>query len=83
LKTEHPKIFIGKIATYSAEEVSNILSNFQTAVAENSETKIRTLFNYFLPEAKIAEKEKIEQIALNKPEEKFYPQASQLGLAEK
>jgi FlaA1/EpsC-like NDP-sugar epimerase len=83
LKTEHPKIFIGKIATYSAEEVSNILSNFQTAVAENSETKIRALFNYFLPEAKIAEKEKIEQIALNKPEEKFYPQASQLGLAEK
>jgi FlaA1/EpsC-like NDP-sugar epimerase len=55
LKTQHPKIFIGKIAEYSAEEVAQILSNFETAVTESSETKIRALFNHFLPEAKINE----------------------------
>ena len=32
LKTKHPKIFIGKIATYSNEEVAQILSNFRQAV---------------------------------------------------
>ncbi len=58
LKTEHPKIFIGKIATYSSEEVGEILSNFGAAVTENSEAKIRALLNHFLPEATITEKEK-------------------------
>lgn len=83
LKTEHPKIFIGKIATYSDEEVGNIISNFQSAVAENSEAKIRALFNHFLPEAKITEKENIEKNASKQPEEKFYTQSPKLGLAEK
>jgi FlaA1/EpsC-like NDP-sugar epimerase len=55
LKTEHPKIFIGKIATYSSEEVAGMLSNFCQAVEENNEAKIRSLFNHFLPEAKIIE----------------------------
>jgi FlaA1/EpsC-like NDP-sugar epimerase len=72
LKTGHPKIFIGKIATYSPEEVGNILSNFQTAVTENSAAKIRSLFNHFLPEAKITEKKKVEQLPVSTPEEKFY-----------
>lgn len=55
LKTTHPKIFIGKIATYSGEEVANIVSNFRQAVEENSGAKIRRLFNHFLPEATISE----------------------------
>jgi FlaA1/EpsC-like NDP-sugar epimerase len=55
LKTQHPKIFIGKIATYSSEEVEDIMSNFRQAVEENNESKIRRLFNHFLPEAKIIE----------------------------
>ncbi|MEO6588328.1 MAG: polysaccharide biosynthesis protein, partial [Pyrinomonadaceae bacterium] len=55
LKTAHPKIFIGKIAAYSGEDVANILSNFRAAVEENSRAKIRSLFNVFLPEAAIAE----------------------------
>ena len=55
LKTQHPKIFIGKIATYSAEDVTGILSNFRQAVDENNEAKIRSLFNHFLPEATIIE----------------------------
>ncbi len=55
LKTTHPKIFIGKIATYSGEEVANILSNFRQAVVGNDAAKIRHLFNHFLPEAQISE----------------------------
>lgn len=55
LKTKHPKIFIGKIATYSSEEVANIVSNFRQAVEENNTAQIRRLFNHFLPEATIAE----------------------------
>ncbi len=58
LKTTHPKIFIGKIATYSGEEVANIVSNFRQAVEENNAEKIRRLFNHFLPEAAIAEDKK-------------------------
>ncbi len=58
LKTRHPKIFIGKIATYSTEEVAQILSNFRQAVEENDTAKIRDLFNHFLPEARISENKK-------------------------
>jgi FlaA1/EpsC-like NDP-sugar epimerase len=82
LKTEHPKIYIGKISTYSDEEVGNILTNFQTAVTENSEAKIRALFNHFLPEATITEKELVEKTESNTPEKKFYT-PPKLGLAEK
>jgi FlaA1/EpsC-like NDP-sugar epimerase len=83
LKTEHPKIFIGKIATYSSEEVSNILSNFEQAVRNTDTAKIRALFNHFLPEATITEKEKPEQPEANKPEKNFYTPPSKFGLAEK
>ncbi len=55
LKTRHPKIFIGKIGTYESKDVENILSNFRQAVEENDRTKIRDLFNHFLPEAKISD----------------------------
>lgn len=55
LKTKHPKIFIGKIATYSNEDVAQIVSSFRQAVGENDKTKIRSLLNHFLPEAKITE----------------------------
>jgi FlaA1/EpsC-like NDP-sugar epimerase len=63
LKTEHPKIFIGKIAEYSAEEVTQILTNFEAAVHESSEAKIRALFNHFLPEAKIKDPQKNQPAA--------------------
>ena len=86
LKTKHPKIFIGKIATYQNEEVSGIISSFAGAVAESSEAKIRALFNHFLPEATITENEPIKASVVSekdKPENgKFYPQTSKLGLAE-
>lgn len=55
LKTKHPKIYVGKIAPYANEEISQILSDFRQAVKESDEARIRSLFNRFLPEAKIAE----------------------------
>ncbi len=55
LNTTHPKIFIGKIATYSGDEVVNILSNFRQSLEKNDTAKIRALFNHFLPEATICE----------------------------
>jgi FlaA1/EpsC-like NDP-sugar epimerase len=55
LKTKHPKIFIGKIATYQSDEVTEIINCFSEAIKENNEPKIRTLFNKFLPEATITE----------------------------
>jgi FlaA1/EpsC-like NDP-sugar epimerase len=55
LKTKHPKIFIGKIATYTHDEVLQIIDGFRGAINENNESKIRSLFNEFLPEATITE----------------------------
>ena len=83
LKTKHPKIFIGKIATYSSEEVEQIVSNFAQAVGENNKAKIRLLFNHFLPEAKIEEIKSAEIIETEPKNEKFLTQTSNLGLAEK
>jgi FlaA1/EpsC-like NDP-sugar epimerase len=55
LKTKHPKIFIGKIATRQNDEVTEIMNKFKEAISENNEPKIRSLFNRFLPEATITE----------------------------
>lgn len=83
LKTEHPKIFIGKIATYSNDEVGNILSNFQNAVGDSDEAKIRALFNYFLPEANITEKNNTEIENTDKDQKgKSFSAASGLNPAE-
>lgn len=87
LKTRHPKIFIGKIATYSDREVKHVLGEFKTAVMQNSDARIRSLFNEFLPEASITEKDKFEKAALPpataEREDKFLTQPPSLGLAEK
>ncbi|MCC6328850.1 MAG: polysaccharide biosynthesis protein [Acidobacteria bacterium] len=53
LKTHHPKIFIGKIATYSKDEVMSMLARFQQAVEAADTREIRRLFNEILPEATI------------------------------
>ncbi len=83
LKTKHPKIFIGKIATYSSEEVGEIVSGFTQAVRESNKAKIRRLFNHFLPEAKIEENKTVEIIETETKNDKFLTQTSNLGLAEK
>lgn len=53
LKTRHPKIFIGKIAEFSRMQVKAILDEFSAAAAESSESRIRSAFNEFLPEASV------------------------------
>jgi FlaA1/EpsC-like NDP-sugar epimerase len=55
LKTKHPKIFIGRIKTYSEEQVTEIVRKFQGAVENHDEDAIRRLLNRYLPEAKITE----------------------------
>ena len=78
LKTKHPKIFIGKIAAYSGEEVANILSNFRQAVADNDKGKIRRLLNHFLPEATISEEHGAIVLANSKSESIINAQQSAL-----
>jgi FlaA1/EpsC-like NDP-sugar epimerase len=82
LKTRHPKIYIGKISTYEDDEVTQIVGAFRQAVNDSDEAKIRRLFNRFLPEAKITEHEKTAKQE-NAPQEKFFTQTTNLGLAEK
>jgi FlaA1/EpsC-like NDP-sugar epimerase len=82
LKTRHPKIYIGKISTYEDDEVTQIVGAFRQAVNDCDEAKIRRLFNRFLPEAKITENEKTAKQE-NAPQEKFFTQTTNLGLAEK
>lgn len=53
-KTRHPKIFIGKIATFTREEVAQMFASFRRAVVANDEVKIRWLFNQMLSEANIS-----------------------------
>lgn len=82
LKTKHPKIFIGKIATYQPQEVAEIIEYFKQAVGERDEAKIRALINRFLPEAKITEIKLPENPSAENKTEKFFTQTN-LGLAEK
>jgi FlaA1/EpsC-like NDP-sugar epimerase len=83
-KTNHPKIFIGKIVTYSNEEVEGIIAEFIAAVADSNEGRIRQLFNEFLPEASIeSPDENARTHATSLVDDQFFVQPSKLGLAEK
>jgi FlaA1/EpsC-like NDP-sugar epimerase len=78
-KTRHPKIFIGKIATFSTEEVGQMFSAFRRAVEANDEIKIRTLFNQMLAEASITSGEHEFSELMLEEEEKFYAQQASLS----
>ncbi|HUR99696.1 MAG TPA: nucleoside-diphosphate sugar epimerase/dehydratase [Pyrinomonadaceae bacterium] len=83
-RTNHPKIFIGKIAEYSADDVERIVSRFRSAVVESDEAGIRQLFNDVLPEARIGEA--IPRVSIqtdDSSDDNFFVQPSKLGLAEK
>lgn len=69
LKTKHPKIYIGKIATYTKEEVDKIIQSFENAVRQNDEDEIRHLINQYLPEATITEKNKVEKKTITESKE--------------
>ncbi len=82
-RTNHPKIFIGKIATYDTDEVSEILSRFERAVADVDEEGIRRLFNDILPEAKVSIAELPTVASVPSADEKAFTATTNLGLAEK
>ncbi len=83
LKTHHPKIFIGKIATYPKEQVLQILGDFQEAVALNDEQQVRRLFNQILPEASIMVDETGSQVKFLPDSGKSLTHPTKLGLVEK
>ncbi len=68
LKTRHPKIFIGRIRTFSPEEVAAILTRLRSAVDANNEAQIRLAFAESLPEANITLTTIAEQDAKRKIE---------------
>jgi FlaA1/EpsC-like NDP-sugar epimerase len=81
LKTEHPKIFIGKISTYSREDVVRMLDSFRSSAAIHDDTSIRKAFNEFLPEATITLIG--EQDQPDAPDdEKYIARSAEFGLAE-
>lgn len=83
-KTNHPKIFIGKIAAYSDDEVGRIVSSFRSAVVVSDEARVRQLFNEFLPEARIDIANESSTVHHVSPtDDTFFTQhPTQLGLAE-
>ncbi len=56
VKTRHPKIFIGRIASYSPDRVGDAVRQFQAAVDHADEAAVRRAFNAVLPEASVVER---------------------------
>ncbi|MEP7074247.1 MAG: nucleoside-diphosphate sugar epimerase/dehydratase [Acidobacteriota bacterium] len=83
VKTRHPKIFIGKIATYSPADVARILSDFGAAVESDSEERVRHLFNETVPEGKVQARGIVRAASDAAKDGKYFTQTSKLGLAEK
>ncbi len=54
-KTQHPKIFIGRISPYPADAVSRALEKFLELYQMADDNLIRRYLNEFLPEAKLTE----------------------------
>jgi FlaA1/EpsC-like NDP-sugar epimerase len=53
-KTRHPKIFIGKLAAYSPEEVQQALSRLAELARDGQGDAIRLFLNTLLPEANVS-----------------------------
>ena len=83
-KTRHPKIFIGKIATFSTDEVGQMFSAFRRAVDANDEIKIRWLFNQMLAEASVTSSGEYDFSELTlEEEERYYAQHTSFESAAK
>jgi FlaA1/EpsC-like NDP-sugar epimerase len=82
LKTHHPKIFIGKIATYSKNQVESMLERFRSAVERNDQAEIRQLFNEILPEASINTGDPVPAAAAEANENASIAHPAKLGLAD-
>lgn len=81
-RTLHPKIFIGKIARYSNDDVTKMLAAFRNAVEQQNEALIRRLFNQFFEEASVAEIKEAANEKAAVAKGKYFTQASRLGMAE-
>jgi len=81
LKTGHPKIFIGKLATYSDPEVETILSELGSAVRSNGYATIRAVINRRLPEAGNRETQDEESGSSESGEKQFFATTGDLGTA--
>jgi len=53
-KTRHPKIFIGKLGSYSTEEVERSLLRLAEFARDGNNDETRRFLNSFLPEAKLS-----------------------------
>ena len=53
-KTRHPKIFIGKLGSYSTEEVDRALRRLAEFASNGNNDETRRFLNSFLPEAKLS-----------------------------
>jgi len=82
LKTRHPKIFIGKIATYSAAQVENMLAELRSVVANADERQVRQLFNSLLAEASVQTGDGDLDSKVYQSDEKYITRPVKLGLAE-
>jgi FlaA1/EpsC-like NDP-sugar epimerase len=57
-KTRHPKIYIGKIAGRSSEELAEFLGRLDAACREGAgASKLRSLLGHFLPESELLEQQ--------------------------
>jgi FlaA1/EpsC-like NDP-sugar epimerase len=83
LKTRHPKIFVGKIATYSRQQVDEVIDQLQVAVNDSNEIEVRRIFGEFLPEAHVTIDGSISKTASASSDESFFTKPNRLGLAEK
>ena len=83
LKTRHPKIFIGKIAKYSRQQVEQLADELSSAAKANSEPQIRRIFGAYLPDSNVLQLDEPAEARVLLPEEKFFVKPTKLGLAEK
>jgi FlaA1/EpsC-like NDP-sugar epimerase len=61
VRTQHAKIFIGKIAQHQPAEVKQMLAKFSAAVERADTAEVRLLFNECLPEARITVQKELQK----------------------
>lgn len=83
LRTRHPKIFIGRIAKYSAQQIEQIIVELRAAVSQNSEGQIRLAFNNYLADAAVELAEQLVEAKAIAADAGFVTKPTTLGLAEK
>ncbi|REJ76351.1 MAG: polysaccharide biosynthesis protein [Acidobacteria bacterium] len=80
LKTKHPKIFIGRLATYTDKEVEEIIAEINGAIGRSNPDLVRELISEKLPESSIGLASPAEEPG--EPEkESFFPHTNELGTA--